>query len=402
MSCPNLLRELACVPDQSTSAYSSLRWHGLGQERQVDLFYCNSLKALLCQTSRAYSGQGHMKNSVSIYFVKTELEALAAEMVAGQLGLGASNLLVYSGAKAPYLINPDAFDNILEFSYEKEKGFLKEKRGIYNNLKKLGTEVGRLRPRPENIYIHLPRLSTSKTNYAINYLIKKFPQSIVRVRLIPHGIVSSSLISITPARRLKLLRRKFHFSSIFFPALKYYPPTHDLIGGLDQIVDRVYTFQGLSTPFPAHKVVELSGLRNYVQSTPKARSERSAIIIGQPLLENDLISEENHDIVTKQIRDWLTANSFQTIYYSKHPRSKDRLDFFQNEYKLLEQDGAVEIALCEIQPDVVISCYSTALATAKVLFGNQIQAISFGLMLSQSDKKEGLSRFFSSINIEIH
>lgn len=341
-----------------------------------------------------------MNDSVSIYFVKTELEALATEIIAGQLGSSASNLLVYSGTKAPYLINPGAFDSILEFSYEKGRGLFKEKRSIYNNLKKLGAEIERLQPNPKSIYIHLPRLSTSKTNYAINYLTQKFSQSIVRVRLIPHGVVSADLISITPARRLKLLRRKFHFSNFFFPALRYYPPTHDLIGGLDQIVDRIYTFQGISTPYPA-KVVELSGLRDYIQRTPKARNERSAIIIGQPLLENGLMSEEDHSLVTQQISDWLTANSFQTVYYSKHPRSKTRLDFFQNEYELLKQDGAVEIALCEIQPDVVISCYSTALATAKVLFGDQIHAISFGLMLSQSDKKKGLSRFFKSINIEL-
>lgn len=342
-----------------------------------------------------------MNDSVSIYFVKTELETLATEIIAGQLGLGAVNLLVYSGPKAPYLIKPDAFDSTLEFSYGKAKGFLKEKRSIYENLKKLGAEIERFQPHPKSIYIHLPRLSTSKTNYAINYLIHKFPNSTVRVRLVPHGVVSASLISITPARRLKLLRRSFHFSNIFLPALKYYSPTHDLIGGLDEIVDRVYTFEGISTPYPTQKVVELSGLRNYIQSTPKARNQRSAIIIGQPLLDNGLISEENHAIVTQQIYEWLTANSFQSIYYSKHPRATNRLDFFRSEYEILKQDGAVEIALCELQPDVIISCYSTALATAKVLFGDQIQAISFGLMLSQSDKKDGLLAFFDNINIEI-
>lgn len=342
-----------------------------------------------------------VKDSVSIYFVKTELETLAAEVIADQSGSTNANLLVYSGKHAPYLVNRDAFDTVIKFSDRKETGFLKEKRSIYNGLKNLAAEIEKLHHRPDNIYIHLPRLSTSKTNYSINYLIKRFPCSTVRVRLIPHGVVSTTLIPITPSRQLKLLRRLLNPANLLFPGLRYYPPTSDLIGGMDRIVDSVYTFQGIASPFPAHKVIELTGLRSYIQRTPKARAERSAIIIGQPLLENGLISEENHSTITQQIADWLKENAIETVYYSKHPRSKERLDFFHDGYEILKQDGAVEVALCEIQPEVVISCYSTALATAKGLFGDEIQALSFGVMLSQSDKKEGLVAFFESAGIEV-
>lgn len=342
-----------------------------------------------------------MSGSVSVYFVKTELEALASEIIAKQFGDKSTNLLAYSGKKPPYLINPKAFQKSLEFSYKKENKFLSEKRSIHSNLEMLSHDIRVFNPKPDDIYVHLPRLSTSKTNYAINYLTKEFPLSTVRVRLIPHGVVSVSLIPLALSKRLKLFRRRFHPTNIFFPSLKYYPPKNDLMGGLDDIVDRIYTFQGIATPYPPQKVFELSGLRNYIQSTPKSKPERSAIVIGQPLVDNGLISEADHAIVAQKIYDWLQENSFQTIYYSKHPRSGDRLDFFQADYELLEQDGPVEVALCEIQPEVVISCYSTALATAKALFGNEIRSLSFGLTLTTSDRREELSKFFQSIDIEL-
>lgn len=342
-----------------------------------------------------------MKTSVSIYFVKTELETLASELIASQSSSYHTNLLVFSGKNTPYLVNANVFDTIFGFSEGKTKGILKEKRSVYHSLKRLAVEIENAQSNPEKIYIHLPRLSTSKTNYSINYLKRKFPRSAVLVRLIPHGVVSSKLIHITPARRLKLLRRSVNPVNLLFPGLKYYSPKKDLIGGLDEIVDKVYTFQGLETPFPAHKVVELSGLRSYIQLTETTPPNRSAIIIGQPLLENGLISEENHRIVTEQMADWLAENSLDTIYYSKHPRAKQQLDFFRDGYQILEQNGAVEIAFCKIQPEVIISCYSTALATAKVLFGKDVKVVSFGLMLSESNKKEGLATFFHSMGIEV-
>jgi len=342
-----------------------------------------------------------MSSSTAIYLVKTELEALASEIIAKQFEPDSLNLLIYNKKAEPHLINPLAFQSRLASSYAQGKGILAEKKSIYKNLKDLSTELRRLNPKPTYIYIHLPRLSTSKTNYCVNYLRREFPQSILRVRLIPHGLVSVDLIPLTFFKRLKLLRKKLHPANLLFPSLSYYAPKGDLIGGLDEIVDRIYTFKGLSTPYPTQKVVELSGLRSYIQSTPKARTTRSAVIIGQPLLKNGSISESAHAVVRRQIHDWLKNNSFQTIYYSRHPRSGETLDFFEEDYQLLEQNGPVEIALCDIQPEVVISCYSTALATAKVLFGDEIRAISFGLALTQSDKKSGLSKYFESMGIEL-
>ncbi|MBE7377203.1 hypothetical protein EGJ13_13400 [Stutzerimonas stutzeri] len=343
-----------------------------------------------------------MSGSVAVYLVKTELEALASEIIAGRFEAQSHNLLAYSGKQEPFLINPGVFDTRLAFSFPPKRGAFSERRTICQNIEALERELRKLNAAPSAIRVHLPRLSTSKSNYAINYLRKRFPQSLISVCLIPHGLVSIELIPLDTSRKIKLLKKKLHPVNLFFPMLDYYIPTGDLIGGTDDIVQSIYTFPSISVPFTSEKVIELSGLKSYIQNTPKARTGRSAMIIGQPLLKNGSISESVHVQIRDQMRNWLTSNNFENIYYSKHPRSGDFLDFFVDEYQLIEQKGPVEIVLCELQPVVVISCYSTALATAKILFADDIRSISFGLSLTQSSKRESLARYFQSIGVELH
>ena len=343
-----------------------------------------------------------MSGSVAVYLVKTELEALASEIIAGRFEARSHNLLAYSGKHEPHFINPDVFDIRLALPFSSRRGIFSERRAICRNLEALVGELRRLNEEPDDIRIHLPRLSTSKSNYAINYLRKMFPRSMVRVCLIPHGLVSVELIPLNTSRRIKFLKRKYHPANLLFPMLDYCIPVGDLIGGVDDIVQSIYTFSGIATPYAAEKVIELTGLKSYIQSTSKACVGRSAIIIGQPLLANGSISESAHALIREQMRKWLNMHGFVSIYYSKHPRSGDFLDFFVDEYQLIEQKGPVEIALCELQPEVVISCYSTALATAKILFADDVRCISFGLSLTQSDKRDALARYFQSIGVELH
>lgn len=342
-----------------------------------------------------------MSGSVAIYFAKTELEVLASEIIASQHEKHSQNLLAYSGKQAPFIINPESFASHLKLSTQPKRGIFPERRTILSNLEMVAREVHRLNTAPDTIRIHLPRLSTSKSNYAINYLKKKFPQSLIRVCLIPHGLASIEPIPLNRKRKIKFFKKKWNPANIFYPMLEYYVPAGDLIGGADDIVQNIYTFPSIIVPVAPEKIIELSGLKNYIQSTPKARTGRSAIIIGQPLLKNGYISDSTHAHVRDQMHNWLMNNSFDIIYYSKHPRAGDFLDFFVDGYQLIEQNGPVEIALCELQPVAVISCYSAALATAKILFADDVQSISFGLSLTQTDKKESLGRYFRCIGVEL-
>lgn len=343
-----------------------------------------------------------MSNVVSIFFVKTELEALASELIATQFEKENFTLLVYQGRKEPHLINPETFKESLSISYEGKDRPTPEKVSIAKGLTVLRATIEKNILKPEKIVIHTPRISTSKTNFSINFLKRSFPQADISVRLIPHGIVSINLIPITTSKKIKFIKKKINPINRLIHNLNYYIPKGDLIGGMDEIVDRIYTFKGIISPYSPDKVFELSGLKDYINKNNPKKSEQIALIIGQPLLKNGSITQIAHDIVSQKMHDWLKLQSIENVYYSKHPRSGDDLDFYQEDYRILNQEGPVEIALCELQPEIVISCYSTALATAKILLGDEIRAISFGLDLTSSDKRWGIAKYFESIGIELY
>lgn len=343
-----------------------------------------------------------MSNIAALYFVKTELETLAAEIIANEQERGSTNVMVYQSKLAPHCIKPGAFELKLSLPYNRSRGMFAQKREILRNLNSLRDSLRATGKRFAEIHVHLPRLSTAKTNYAINYLKKAFPKTRLTVRLIPHGLVSVNLIPLSASKRWKYLKKKLNPLNLLFPKLVYCPPTKDLVGGLDDIVDRVYTFKGLATPYPDFKVVELADLKGYIQGGNARPVERSAVIIGQSLLTHHFMSEADHATVEARIHEWLKQHGYDKVFYSRHPRAGDKLDFHRDEYQPLVQNGAVEIALCEVQPEVVISCYSTALVTAKILFGEGIRALSFGLEFAKTDKRDGLLAYFEEVGIELY
>ncbi|MCW0221268.1 MAG: hypothetical protein OJI67_23290, partial [Prosthecobacter sp.] len=194
-----------------------------------------------------------MSSSVAVYLVKTELEALASEIIAGRFETDSYNLLAYSGKQTPFLLQPESFDCRLAFPAASKRGMFSERRSICHNLDALTRELRKLNAEPDSIRIHLPRLSTSKSNYTINHLRKEFPRSLISVCLIPHGLVSVERIPITKLQKIKLLKKKWNPINLLFPRLRYYIPNGDLIGGTDNIVQKIYTFPSITAPFSIEK-----------------------------------------------------------------------------------------------------------------------------------------------------
>lgn len=183
---------------------------------------------------------------------------------------------------------------------------------------------------------------------------------------------------------------------MFFPKLRYYTPKTDLIGILDEKVRYIYTFKGMESNYPSDKVrlleVPVGGARN--------DGKKVAVVVGQPLLKDGFATEESVELITKEIHSWIKENHFESVFYSKHPRSSDYLDFYCDDYVILEQNGAIEPLLCEIQPYAIISCYSTALAIGKSLLGNNVRCVSIGLDHTNTDKKRELRAHFRKADIE--
>ncbi|ASK35491.1 polysialyltransferase family glycosyltransferase [Alloalcanivorax mobilis] len=343
-----------------------------------------------------------MTRTVAVYFTKTELEVLSSEIIAGTYEHGSDNLLVHQGRRAPQIIRERTFRSVLRFDDAKQSGKRREKARIVENLEALAHAVGDGGEVPSAIKLHLPRTSTSRSNYAIRFLERAFPHARVEICLIPHGLVSVEITPLTLKYRWRFFRRRWHPVHLLFPALRYYTPKGDLIGGLDPKVSTVYTFQGMPTPYPLEKTRELSGAREYLQAASEgAPRQRCALIIGQPLVMHNRLSAGQEKAASDQVAQWLSEHGYQQVYYSKHPRSGEHLDFYQDQYSILQQQGAVEVVLCELRPEVVISCYSTALVTTKVLFGEDIRALSFALDKVDLPSRASLGAYMNGVGVEL-
>lgn len=331
--------------------------------------------------------------TVSIYFVKTQLELLASELISSSFEADSFNIAVH---QVDFQVKHRSFDRSIPFISVKEKGFLGTYKSIMAGLQNLKKTIETEVSAPDTIKIHLPRISTSKSNYSINFIKKSFPQSRIILCIIPHGLVSIDIIPLSFRKRIKFQRRRWNPGRLLFRDLKYYVPRNDLIGILDNNVKHIYTFPGMETNYPKEKVRLLK-----IEKANNSDRSKIAVVVGQPLLKDGFASKEDVELITRKIHAWVKEQNFDMVYYSKHPRAEDYLDFYSEDYRMLEQDGAIEPLLCEIQPEAIVSCYSTALAIGKSLLGDDVNCISIGLEHTNTDKKQELRRHFQQANIEV-
>ena len=334
---------------------------------------------------------------VSVYFVKTELELLSSEIIAKSFEAKSYNILAYQTTIFDKSASP-AFDAAVPFMPDQSSGYFSTHKSIEASLSLAAERIRSHHVSPKQIRIHLPRISTSKSNFSINFFKKAFPNSEVVICIIPHGLVSIDIIPLTFQKKLKFFKRRWGVNSIFFPKLKYYSPNTDLIGILDKKVICVYTFKGMEGNYPSNKV----RLLEIALSRRADGDKKTAVIVGQPLLKDGFATRQSVDTITDKIHAWVKENNFDIVYYSKHPRSGQYLDFYHEDYIILEQNGAIEPTLCEMRPHAIISCYSTALAIGKSLLGDSVECISIGLNYTDTDKKAELREHFRNAGISIY
>lgn len=336
-------------------------------------------------------------STVSIFFVKTELELLSSELISQSFASNSYNILVHQN-KNGLPIQNNLFNETLSVSYRRSRNPFALCQSIRENLVRLKDVIEQHTNAPQAINIHLPRISTSKSNYSINFLRNSFPRSEINVCIIPHGLVGIEVSPLPLSRLIKFIRRKFSFKRLFFPELDYYIARKDAIGFLDPIVKHIYAFRGMEYNYPPEKVriLSLDNKRNSHRGP-----EKVAIIVGQPLVKDGFAKKADVELIADKIHSWIQSNDFDIVYYSKHPRAEDFWDFYKTDYTLLPQDRAIETMLCDLQPDAIVSCYSTALATAKSILGDAVECISVGLNLTSTDKKQELHRHFTKSGVKI-
>jgi hypothetical protein len=196
------------------------------------------------------------------------------------------------------------------------------------------------------------------------------------VRLIPDGAINifSSNLSERKLRRQGRWLKNFGFR--LFPDMKFMRYSGDELGADADIVDKIYSFEGVETSYPEQKVCNI---RLPVAVNKEIDEASAALVIGQNFLQLKTAPQEFIDQVSEKIQAILDKEAVSRIDYAPHPRSEFR-EFFQSDYNVLRGDYlCVEECIAAGNYSHVISCYSSALINSKIMYGDEIEAISVGL-----------------------
>lgn len=115
----------------------------------------------------------------------------------------------------------------------------------------------------------------------------------------------------------------------------------------------------------------------------------AGMVLGQYLAQIDLISAEEELDLHLQMIDEVKDRGLSTVIFKPHPTSarttieplRTRSHELGLEFVLADVPLLAEIVIATTRPQLVVSCYSTGLATARALFGTVTAAIGTSMML---------------------
>ncbi|MFP3394828.1 polysialyltransferase family glycosyltransferase [Brevibacterium sp. SIMBA_078] len=111
--------------------------------------------------------------------------------------------------------------------------------------------------------------------------------------------------------------------------------------------------------------------------------EGSALVLGQYLAQLDLITAEEELDLHFQMLDEVNAAGLTTVIFKPHPTSarttigplRKRSEELGLDFVLADVPLLAEIVVSATRPELVVSCFSTGLATAKGLYGCETAAV---------------------------
>lgn len=336
-------------------------------------------------------------NIVNLFLIYSPLHYLSAELVAGQFEKGAENYLFYLKAQFKEMVDPARWTAV-EFlpwpRFYPERGMLGRMRRADKNVRM----VARVCSGATEIRLHTPVIDTEAVNYFINHLRSTFPGARFTVRLIPDGLLN---IQRHPLGRLKeALQYCKKARRLLCPTLNYYTFRGDRIGSDTKIVDRIYVLPGLPHEYDRTKTVEIS-----LQQAGTAGEEapKRALVLGQPLTSNKLITAEDSSAVTLAIRNFIDACGIQDVLYKAHPR--DRIgEFSHPDYRKLVISKPLESYLAATSFDLVIGVYSAALVTARLILPKSCRVVAYGsdVVKYKSDRdRENIQSTLAKLGVEM-
>lgn len=177
----------------------------------------------------------------------------------------------------------------------------------------------------------------------------------------------------------------------------------DLVPGLEPLLLREFAPQLTAVPTaPLTEIIEgLAGSTVLsVPLSPVSGRPKTALLLGQYLAHLGLLDEEEEHALHRGMLDEAARRGATAVIFKPHPAAGPASG------RQLERDAAArglsftelqdpllaETAVVLLRPDVVISCFSTALLTIRALFGTECAAVGTELMLERLAPYENSNR----------
>ena len=306
----------------------------------------------------------------AVFFVASPLHCLASRRIALDHEAGSRRVVVPYRPDARRYLDPQDWDAVAYAPwprFDPLPGAFGRHRRLLANLDTVARAVGPCR----TLHLHSPVFDTEAVNYFIAALGRRCGAETVRARIVPDGLLNVSRHPLNAWRRaaqhLRGLRR------LVSPELRYTRFAGDRIGSDAPFVDRIYTLPGFPHPYDARKVVELAPLVEGCDGS----AGRAALVVGQPLVGIGLMSQADHDLVTRRIEDWLAAHGIAEVVYKAHPRDP-RHEFRPSGADELTLDVPLEVHLSRQPYRAVLGINSTALFMARQIGGPRLPVLAFG------------------------
>ena len=339
---------------------------------------------------------------VAVYFVASPLQYLAARRIAENFEAGARQVLVwYKPGVTPIVREADwdAASYMPWPRWEPLPGPFGRHRRLRDNIRRVAALVGPC----DSLHIHSAVFDTEAINYFLRALPKACGAREMRARILPDGIISIRRYPLAPAKRLAQYARKLR--RLVAPELDYWCFGGDRIGSDAPFCDRIYVIAGLPHEYPADKVVVLPPL-----VTPRAgaaagaASERTALVIGQPLVGAGLMKPADRDAVSDEIRAWLAALGIRRIIYKGHPKDPEQ-ELKQPDYETLSLDEPLEVHLANTPYDAVVGVRSSALLFARQTSPASTRVVAFGwgrVRFKSEEERRQMGEAFRSTGVVLN
>ncbi|MFZ5580858.1 MAG: hypothetical protein ACOZAQ_10425 [Pseudomonadota bacterium] len=332
---------------------------------------------------------------VSVYFVASPLQYLAARRIAEDHEADARQILIHYKRGVTPVVRAEDWDASAYMPwprFEPLPGPFGRLRRLRRNLREVAGLIGQT----EEIHLHSAVFDTEAINYFVRGLPRLTGAKTLRARILPDGIISIRRYPLTLAKRLAQCLRKLR--RLAAPELDYACFSGDRIGSDAPFVDRIYTLAGLPHEYPAAKTLTLAPLTR----TAEGAMPRRALVVGQPLHGAGLMERADMEATSASIEQWLREQGIGEIVYKPHPKDPNR-ELMRPGYRLLEIGEALESHLAHTPYTHVVGARSSALPLARQILGPRARIAAFGwnrLRFKNDGERIAMESAFDAAGVE--